>query len=401
MKISGEENLKQIAEINEKLIPIFERHGLGSYFKPENLGKIGRFMKLSTLLKSKKIDVLQFIELLNNSISTHTTLSSNELRQVQGNLHFVAMLPCGLRNPFKEYFESLVQDNPQDFGSLNYLIEGNVNHELSYYPLLDSIEDINELPDIIMASDVNNFYHRPFMEKFIAKGIFSTFSPYVPNPYLEKAGYNDTKGNFTMFTANMLVIVVDKDKLANRRMPEKWSDLLDTAFKDDIIMRGEDNFFCNAVMLPFYKDNGFNAIKKLALNIHSGMHPAEMVKLAGSGKEEGRTVYIMPYFFSKRIKKKNVEIIWPEDGAIASPVFLLIKKDKIDEHKPLLDLLTNINMGNMLQGRFFPAMHPDVPHRNFPEPVKWLGWDFLYNNDIGRLKEDIREVFMKIWVTKN
>ena len=33
-------------------------------------------------------------------------------------------------------------------------MEGNVNHELSYYPLLDNITDENELPDVIMASDV-------------------------------------------------------------------------------------------------------------------------------------------------------------------------------------------------------------------------------------------------------
>lgn len=398
--ITGEENLMQIAGIDEKLLPVFEKHGLGSYFKKENLDKIGKYMRLNSLLKVKNIDNKDFITLLNQSLSEKEVDYSSNLHQAQSNLHFAAMLPCGLRNPFKEYFESIIQENPEDFDSLNYLIEGNVNHELSYYPLLDTMENIDELPDIIMASDINNFYHKPFMEKFIEKGIFEAYAPFPPNNYLEKTGYADPRGHFTMFTANMLVMAIDKDILGDRKIPESWSDLLDDNFNDQIVMRGEDNFFCNAVMLPFYKDAGFDAIKKLANNIHSGLHPAEMVKLAGSGRKEARAVYIMPYFFSKRIKKKNVEIVWPTDGAIASPVFMLVKKGKAEEHKKLLDMLIGEQTGEMIKERFFPSTHPNITHDTFPEAVKWLGWDFLYNHDIGKLKEKIRGVFMEIWEKK-
>ena len=398
--ITGNENLFQIAETDRDLIGLFEKHGLGSYFESNNLNKIGKFLKLNTLLKSKNINSGNFIELLNKSLNKSVTPSNPALNNEMGNLHLSSMLPCGLRNPFKEYFESLVQENIGEYGDLNYLIEGNVNHELSYYPLLDNIEDLDELPDIIMASDVNNFFHRPFMERFIQKGVFSAYEPYKANSYLEKSGYSDPKQNFTMFTANMLVMVVDKEKLGKRKMPEKWSDLLADDFCNSIVMRGEDDFFCNAVMLPFYKDHGFDAIKKLAQNISAGLHPAEMVKMAGTDNEKSSTVYIMPYFFAKKIKKQSVEIIWPSDGAIASPVFILVKKDALSKHISLLELITSKNMGEMLKGRFFPSMHCDVTHETFPEPVKWLGWDFIYTNDIGKLKDDIRTEFMKIWTIK-
>jgi len=172
-------------------------------------------------------------------------------------------------------------------------------------------------------------------------------------------------------------------------------------FQNEIIMRGEDNFFCNAVMLPFFKDNGYEAIETLALNIKSGMHPAEMVKLAGTNKPEGGTVYIMPYFFAKRIQQKNVEIVWPKDGAIVSPVFMLIKKEKLNKHKPLLDFLFSKEVGEMLTGRSFPSIHPDVSNQVFPDEVKWLGWDFLRKYDIGELKNSIRDAFMNVWNLKN
>ena len=398
--ITGNENLLQLAEMSNELILVFEKHGLGSYFKSENLNKIGKYTRLNSLLTAKKIEKSQFIASLNHVLFNAATQQPSSLIQAQQNLHFAAMLPCGLRNPFKEYLESFFTENPDPFNSLNYLIEGNVNHELSYYPLLDGITDSNELPDIIMASDVNNFFHRPFMERFIQKGVFRTYTPYAPNSYLEKVGYADPEGNFTMFTSNMLIMVVDKLKLGDRKIPEKWSDLLAPEFENDIIMRGEENFFCNAVMLPFFKDNGFSAIETLAKNIKSGLHPVEMVKLAGTDKKEGAAVYIMPYFFAKRILNKTAEIIWPQDGAIVSPVFILVKKDKIEEHKFLLDFLMSEDTGNMLSGRYFPSINPEVSHHNFPQTAKWLGWDFLNKQDIGQLKNDMRDVFMKVWNTK-
>lgn len=394
--ITGNENLLQIAEMNSEFIAVFEKHGIGNYFKPENLKKIGRFTRLNTLLCSNHLDAELFIESLND---IHNQASETIVQDIsnQENLHFAAMLPCGLRNPFKEYVESFLNDNSHELSHLNFLIEGNVNHELSYYPLLDQIKDANELPDIIMASDVNNFFHRPFVERFIKTGVFETFQPYPLNNYMEKTHYADPDKHFTMYTANMLIMAVDKGKLGNRDMPEKWDDLLDSSFENDIIMRGEDNFFCNAVMLPFFKDKGMDAIRILAHNIKKGLHPAEMVKLVGKNDTEGAAVYIMPWFFSKRIKNPNVQIVWPEDGAIASPVFLLVKKNKIEQYKELLHFLFRKETGDMLKGRFFPSTHPNVVNDDFADSVKWLGWDFLTKHDIGKLKEDIQTEFMKIW----
>lgn len=398
--ITGNENLLQLSEISDELIPFFEKHGLGNFFNPENLNKIGRFTRLNSLLKSKNMDGSQFINSLNQIVNSYSTDSVSELKDIQHNLHFAAMLPCGLRNPFKEYVENYILNNPEKFTALNYLIEGNVNHELSYYPLLDSIKDENELPDIIMASDVNNFFHRPFIDRFIKSGIFETYKPYEPNEYLEKTGYSDPKGNYTMFTSNMLIMVVDKNKLGNRTLPKTWDDILSPAFKNDIIMRGEDDFFCNAVLLPFYKDHGMDVMKTLARNIKSGMHPANMVKLAGKKSDEGATVYIMPYFFAKRITSPHTEIIWPEDGAIVSPVFLLVKKDKVTQHKELLDFMFSKKTGKLLVERYFPSIHPEVNHGIFKPEAKWLGWDFLSRYDIGDLKAKMRDEFMKVWNTK-
>lgn len=393
--ITGTENILHISEMSDQLIHLFEKHGLGNYFKPDNLKKIGRFTRLNTLLRSNKIDETLFIQQLNDVLAEEA--KSGVTNTEQEELHFSAMLPCGLRNPFKEFIESFLMEHPEAFASLNYLIEGNVNHELSYYPLLDNITDASELPNLIMASDVNNFFHRPFISRFIETGAFEAYQPYTRNYYLEKVDYADPDQHFTMYTANMLVMAIDKDQLGDRPVPQSWNDILDPMFANDIIMRGEDNFFCNAVMLPFYKSGGMDAIRALARNIKDGLHPAEMVKRAGKSGANGAAIYILPYFFTKRIKAKNVEVVWPSEGAIASPVFLLVKKGKAEAHKDLLDFLMSKKTGEMLTGRFFPSIHPEVSNDAFEPSVQWLGWDFLKQHDIAQLKDDIRATFMEVF----
>ncbi len=393
IKVTGNENLAEIAALGESVVEVFKAKGLGNYLESEALEKMGRFIKLSTLLKSNQIHQEGFLKLINQALSDETLATTSEWE----NLHFSAMLPCGLRNPFKEYIESHFEEHKDTFESLNYLLDGNVNHELSFYPLLEEMSDESELPDIVLASDVNNFFHKPFIEKFINKGVFKTYAPHALNPYLEKVGFADVNNHYTMYTANMLIMVVDKQKLGDRPMPKNWDDILDPAFEKDIIMRGEDDFFCNAVMLPFYKEHGFDAIRALAKNIKKGLHPSEMVKMIGKNQEDGAAVYIMPYFFAKRINSDKAQIVWPEDGAIASPVFILVKEKKMEEHKELLEFLFNQETGEVLKGRYFPVTHPDVDLSEFPDAVKWLGWDFLAKYDIGRLKQEIREEFMRIY----
>ncbi|NLD99774.1 MAG: ABC transporter substrate-binding protein, partial [Fibrobacter sp.] len=179
-------------------------------------------------------------------------------------LDLLAMLPCGLRNPFKDLLELHITSNESHYKSFTYLAEGNVNHELSFYPLLDMVESVDELPDIMISSDINNCFHRPFMDRFIMKGCFETYNPFTPNNYLQKVNFYDPYNNVTMLTANMLVMAVDTEKLGLRKLPETWEDILDQCFNKSITMRGDDEFFCNAVLLPFFKDHGLNAIKTMA-----------------------------------------------------------------------------------------------------------------------------------------
>jgi ABC-type Fe3+ transport system substrate-binding protein len=151
----------------------------------------------------------------------------------------------------------------------------------------------------------------------------------------------------------------------------------------------------NAILLNIYKNYGETGIQKLGKSLLKSMHPSEMVK-SHIKKTNRPAITIMPYFFTKMTKAGGpMEAVWPRDGAIISPIFMLSKASKQKELQPIIDFFTSKEVGEILshQGRF-PSVHPEVdnmvPKTN---PYMWLGWDFINDNDIGQLIKKLEELF--------
>ncbi len=132
---------------------------------------------------------------------------------------------------------------------------------------------------------------------------------------------------------------------------------------------------------------------KLASNVRQGLHPAQMVKQIDAG--QGAALYVMPEFFAHRVKNKDrVAILWPTDGALASPVTLQVKRDKVDELKPVLDWLTGPELARILVGARFPVPRAEIEGELQHAPLKWLGWDWLRRNDLRAVNAGIDRIFL-------
>ena len=46
--------------------------------------------------------------------------------------------------------------------------------------------------------------------------------------------------------------------------------------------------------------------------------------------------------------------VWPEDGAIISPVFMLTKREKVDKMQDLIDFFSSKAVGEILSQRILP-----------------------------------------------
>ena len=105
----------------------------------------------------------------------------------------------------------------------------------------------------------------------------------------------------------------------------------------------------------------------------------------------------MPYFFTWMVKPGSPMVaVWPKDGAIISPVFMLTKKEKQEELKPIADFFAGKEVGEILahQGKF-PSVNQKLIISAKRKQIYVLGWDFIKENDISSLLKKCEDIFHK------
>jgi ABC-type Fe3+ transport system substrate-binding protein len=375
---------------------VFEAHGLGQLVTEESLKAVGPFLTLETALVSRGVAVNTFMQLLNESCRSETPLDAPGLAHAsrQGDIHLLALMPCGLKVPFGKALATFINDlGPLDGKPVNYSVESNLNFESSYYPCASHIDNLDELPDILVSADFNPFFHHRFYRRFIQPGHFVDTMAYTPNRLFTEAGIIDPHRQYSIIGVNPLIVVADLQAVGDRPLPRCWADLLNPMWRGSITLRGNDRFFCHAVLLPLFKEYGPAGMRALGANVHDGRHASQMVKTAGSGRSAA--LYVMPDFFARKISAdRAVQLIWPEDGALASPVTLLVKREKAGRLKPIIEYLTGEDLAQVFVGAYFASPHPFVQNR-LPDyaGLKWLGWNFIHDNDLAAVNAEIDRVF--------
>ncbi len=76
------------------------------------------------------------------------------------------------------------------------------------------------------------------------------------------------------------------------------------------------------------------------------------------------------------------------------PLVATIKKDSTKKEKDLMTHILGKECGEIMitQGKF-PSSNVDV-NNELPGPLWWIGWDYLYENDMIALIETTRNVIL-------
>ena len=375
---------------------VFIAHGLDVLVSDDGMRALSPFLTVGTALRSRFIAEPAFMKLIEESVAQDNKLEAPGLAGLdkQGDLTLLALMPCGLKMPFSRAITSFLENLKREHGvEVNYAVEGNLNQELSYYSYVERIESVDELPDIIISADFNTFYGRTFYEKFVATGQICGYGNYSPNSYYTDAGIVEPNGEYSVLGVNPLMMVANLDEVGDRPLPRCWKDLLDPMWKESVTLRGGNGFFCHAVLLPTYQRYGKEGLEQLGDNVLKGLHPSQMIKNIDGGAPGA--IYVMPEFFAHRARKQDrIRIIWPEDGALASPVTLQVKSSKVEELRPILDYLTGKELAQVLVGARFPVPHGDLTGEVQDKPLMWLGWDYLRRDDLLELNREIDTIFM-------
>ena len=393
--------IHRIVEEYPATLPVFEDHDLGIFADQEVRESFGAVVRLRSVLRERRIDAGPFCRRLAEAAGLTGGGAARAVEETlpgAGTVNLFALLPCPLKVPVEEAFHRFLAARPAGARPFSFCIEGNANNQVDYYDYVAHFETIDELPDIIVTPGFNGFFHKGFVERFIRPGHFQAVADFAGDRHLAALGVLDPERHYTMLCMNLLVLVVDRGRLGDRPVPRRWRDLLAPELEKSVAIRGNrDGSFCETLLLAVYQAFGMEGVRKLGRSTLHGWHPSQMVKAAGSGRDDAPAVSAMPLFFANAIRnREDVEIVWPADGALVSPVTMLVKRERREELADLLRFLTGPEVARISAGAFFPAVHPEVDN-GIPDDARffWIGWEFVKEHDIEALLAEIDGEFRR------
>lgn len=366
-------------------------------FKNESMLKTLGKISLEAALKSKGINQELFLESLNEFIAQSRDSEDVTLNQAEKNheIKVEGLLPCPVRIPLLDQVKKYQAETGAEF---SYDLKAASSGLDWLKEKVKSEENTENLSDLFISAGFDLFFDKSLMGKFKDQKAFKDytgFEKYNKDFENDEINLRDPKGDYSMLAVVPAVFLVNKNELNGRKFPKTWEDLLSPEFEKSISLPVSDFDLFNAIMLNIYKRFGEEGVKKLGKSLTQNLHPAQMVK-SDRMKINKPTVTIMPYFFTK-MTKEGGDLVpqWPEDGAIISPIFMLTKAEKQDKLQDLTDLFASKKVGEILSHQgLFPSVHPEIDNRISEEQkYMWLGWDYIYGNDIEALIEKCERVF--------
>ena len=364
--------------------------------KTEDGKKLLGKLNLDIVLKTKSIGIEGFSDMLNDFIElsrNSADLTLNEKTKRTNGVKVIGLLPCPVRVPLLEQFDAFVEKSEYD---IEYDLKA-ASHGLEWLKgTVRNESDYNNLADIYLSAGFDLFFDENLMGKFKKANVFKDAVKYKDYNN-EFENLRDPSGDYSILAVVPAVFLVNSKELNGREIPKTWADLLKPEFEKSVSLPVSDFDLFNAILLNIYKLYGDEGVKKLGKSLIQNLHPAQMVK-SDRMTVNRPTVTIMPYFFTRMTKEGGTMIpVWPEDGAIISPVFMLTKREKVDKMHDLIDFFSSKAVGEILSHKgFFPSVNPEVVNGT-PEGKKylWIGWDYIYNNNLQEQMDHCEELFNK------
>ena len=399
------EKVYDITERYPETLDVFAANGF-EHLKNEAMRKVmGKTINLETACKSKKVNLQLFEQKLVDVIEQTRGSVDATLNQARengdGEVSILGVLPCPVRIPLMESFSKWLEEHEKD---LDYRIDYELKAaNIGVDWIRDEMENAtpDDIADLFMSAGFDLFFDERLMGKFKSHGVFqdmSGFDSLNGDFDNERISLKDPKGQYTTLAVVPAVFLVNTEELDGREMPLSWEDLLSGEFENSISLPLNDFDLFNALLLSIHKEFGEDGIRRLGRAHMRSMTPAEMVKSNVRNTSSGiPTVTVMPYQFARMVREESpLKPVWPMEGAVISPIFLLSKKDKRDKVKPLVDYFMSREVGQMLatSGKF-PSTHPEVENGlTEDQGFMWIGWDYINSHpDLGALIRELMNIF--------
>jgi ABC-type Fe3+ transport system substrate-binding protein len=387
------DNLFDITEKFPQTLPVFISNGFSQLADESKRTTFGKALQLDIAIMMRQIEQDGFIKSLETAIDG----SFKEIRK-ENTVYVKGLLPCPVRLPLQETFDEVIESKAAS--GLN------IKADLKAASMgLDWMKEevamansIDQLDDIYISAGFDMFFDKEYFGRFIDsngfsdpirwKGINRDFDN-------EKLSLKDPKGRYGIIAVVPAVFLVNTEVLDGRPVPQSWKELLDPVYTRSISLPVADFDLFNAILLTIDNNYGRDAVHALGRNMLMSLHPAQMVK-SDRQKINKPAITIMPFFFTKMVKEGSMmKAVWPKDGAIISPIFMIGKNNENKQIAEVADIVSGEKVAAILSHQgLFPSLHPTIDNR-LPEGATflWLGWDYIEAHDLNSKFVECHEAF--------
>ncbi len=389
--INKDLTINEIISTYPETVDVFASKGLRGLDNKLILKKVGNYT-LAQILDKKGIDVNAFIGLLEDATAdiTSADVTLKDMSNQNSNLKVIGLLPCPVRIPI---LEEINKHQISDFDFELQAASMGLDHLKE--EILSATNE-SELASVYISAGFDLFFDGRLIERFTSKGTFKDLSNIEFNKDFENDNISlrDPNGNYSMISVVPAVFLVNKNHLDGKPIPKTWADILDPMYKGMLSLPVSDFDLFNAILIHIHKEYGIDGVSKLRDNLAASLHPAQMVK---AEKGVVPAISIMPYFFTRMAAPGSPLVaVWPEDGAIVSPIFMLTKASQEKEIQPVSDIMMSKQMGEILSHQgLFPSVSNEVDNQLDGKPFKFVGWDYINKHDIGAIIEECMTEFNK------
>ncbi len=370
------DSLSEHANLQAFLISI----GFDKFRDLESIKPITKIMTLRKILKMRGIAVDDFLERYSQFDGAHA--SQPQIAADEADFIVKGALPCPVKDKIMALYEETFATGDlkiySDFKSAS----------LGYDFIGDGKVTLADLPDIFISPG----FAFPFLSERV-RPLFNgeNFIENVFNYNAQFAPFKDPKGIFQFAGAVPCVFLVNKTGHVEGACPRSWAALADPTVDVEVVLPLTDLDMLNAIILTMHSHFGADGVKNLLAKCKSSLHPSQMVKTMLLNKAKP-TINIIPYFFAVMAERNgNVEVIWPDEGAILNPIFMAFKSRHADRIKPLTDFFGGLPFARSMHadGKFPSAVAGVDNH--LPGGFMWAGWDYLYNNNLENIMKEYEE----------
>ncbi len=396
---SVNDKIYEIVKNNPKAIDFLISNGFEQFSENEIFEKMSKNVSLAMALKLKKMNVELYEEKLVTFLESESvSIDKGLLEQVKkkADINIEGVLPCPIRIPLLEGFEMWLKDNKNKFDySVGYELKS-ANMGLDWIKEQVKTGDIDQIPDVLMSAGFDLFFDKELMGQYLDKDVFEASTDVMNKDFCnEYIDLRDPQKKYLITGVVPAVFLVNTNELKGRDIPKTWSDILSEEFEDSVAVPMGDLDLFNALVVSLYKEYGMNGITNLARSYMKSLHPAQMVKAKSTSKSQNPAVSIIPYFFTQMLQGEDQVAVWPEDGAVISPIFMIAKKEKKEKTQPIIDFFMSHEVGKVFSANGkFPSTNVEVDNGlTEDKKFKWVGWEFIQSTDIGALLKKLESKF--------